>query len=66
LHNLIKNSPKQNSGKWFPIAYFSQTTNKAEENYHSFELEMLAILLARQASLLLCSLLNRFVLYCTI
>lgn len=34
---------KQNSGKWAPIAYYSQSTNKAENNYHSFELEMLAI-----------------------
>lgn len=34
---------KQNSGDWAPVAYFSQSTNKAEVNYHSFELEMLAM-----------------------
>lgn len=34
---------KQPSGNWSLIAYFSQATNKAEQNYHSFELEMLAI-----------------------
>jgi len=27
----------------FVVAYFSKSTNKAEKNYHSFELEMLAI-----------------------
>lgn len=37
---------KQNSGKLLPIAYFSQSTNKAEINYHSFELEMLAVVKA--------------------
>lgn len=34
---------KQNSGKWARIAYYSQSINKAENNYHSFELEMLSI-----------------------
>lgn len=34
---------KQSSGSWGAVAYFSQTTNKAEVNYHSFELEMLAL-----------------------
>lgn len=34
---------KQSSGDWKPVAYFSQPTNQAERNYHSFELEMLAI-----------------------
>lgn len=34
---------KQESGKWAPIAYYSQATNQAEAKYHSFELEMLAI-----------------------
>lgn len=34
---------KQTNGLWAPVSYFSQTTNKAEANYHSFELEMLAI-----------------------
>lgn len=34
---------KQQSSCWAPIAYYSQCTNKAEKNYHSFELEMLAI-----------------------
>jgi len=31
---------------WRLVAYFSQATNKAEKNYHSFELEMLAIVRA--------------------
>jgi len=35
---------KQKSGQWAPIAFFSQATNNAESKYHSFELEMLAIL----------------------
>lgn len=34
---------KQTSGQWAPIAYFSQATNEAESRYHSFELEMLAV-----------------------
>lgn len=34
---------KQSNGDWKPIAYFSQATNQAERNYHSFELEMFAI-----------------------
>lgn len=34
---------KQNSGQCVPIAYYSQATNQAEHRYHSFELEMLAI-----------------------
>lgn len=34
---------KQFSGLWAPIAFYSQSTNKAEANYHSFELEMLAV-----------------------
>lgn len=34
---------KQRSNNFAPIAYFSQATNKTEEKYHSFELEMLAI-----------------------
>jgi len=37
---------KQSGGVWAPIAYFSQSTNRAERNYHSFELEMLAIVRA--------------------
>lgn len=37
---------KQSSNKWAPVAYFSQTTNKAETNYHNFELEMLAMVRA--------------------
>lgn len=39
---------KQSDGKWAPIAYFSQATNAAETKYHSFELEMLAIVKALQ------------------
>jgi len=34
---------KQESNNWAPVAYSSQATNKAEAKYHSFELEMLAI-----------------------
>lgn len=37
---------KQESGHWNPVAYYSQTTNGAERNYHSFELEMLAVVKA--------------------
>lgn len=37
---------KQKSGQWAPVAYFSKSTNKAETNYHSYELEMLAIVRA--------------------
>jgi len=37
---------KQASGSWHPIAYYSQATNLAENKYHSFELEMLAIVKA--------------------
>jgi len=34
---------KQGSKIWAPVAYYSQTTNNVESKYHSFELEMLAI-----------------------
>jgi len=34
---------KHSMGVWTPIAYFSQAMNKAEANYHSYEVEMLAI-----------------------
>lgn len=37
---------KQESGKLAPIAYYSQATNSAEARYHSFELEMLAVVKA--------------------
>jgi len=37
---------KQTGGLWGPVAYYSQTTNQAETRYHSFELEMLAIVRA--------------------
>lgn len=37
---------KQKSGIWAPVAYYSQGTNAAEAKYHSFELEMLAIVKA--------------------
>lgn len=37
---------RQKGGEWSPIAYYSQTTNQAEARYHSFELEMLAIVRA--------------------
>ncbi|KMQ88260.1 retrovirus-like pol polyprotein [Lasius niger] len=33
---------KQDAGQWAPISYYSQTTNKSEAQYHSYELEMLA------------------------
>lgn len=36
---------KQESGL-MAVVYFSQATNKAETNYHSFELEMLAMVKA--------------------
>ena len=34
---------QQNNGAWASVAYFSQNTNSAKQKYHSFELEMLAI-----------------------
>lgn len=34
----------QNNNNWAPVAYYSQCTNNAEKNYHSFELEMFAII----------------------
>jgi len=37
---------KQKSGLWGLVAYFSQVTNSAESRYHSFELEMLAVVKA--------------------
>ncbi|CAL1683818.1 unnamed protein product [Lasius platythorax] len=37
---------KQKDNNLAPIAYYSQATNKAESNYHSFEFEMLAIVKA--------------------
>ena len=37
---------KQSDGKLTPVAYYSQTTNKTEMNYHSFELEMLVMVRA--------------------
>lgn len=37
---------KRESNPWAPIAYYSQATNSAESKYHSFELEMLAVLKA--------------------
>lgn len=37
---------KQVTGKFAPIAYYSQAINQAEAKYHSFELEMLAIVRA--------------------
>lgn len=37
---------KQNNNVLTPIVYFNQTINKTEMNYHSFELEMLAIVRA--------------------
>lgn len=37
---------KQKTGHLKPVAYYSQITNQAEKNYHSFELEMLAVVKA--------------------
>jgi len=37
---------KQPSGLWAVVAFYSQATNQAEARYHSFELEMLAIVRA--------------------
>lgn len=37
---------KQNDNKFHPVAYFSKTIGKHEINYHSFELETLAIVYA--------------------
>lgn len=37
---------KQANRKWSAVAYYSQTTNKAEKQYHSYELEMLAVVRA--------------------
>lgn len=37
---------RQSTNHWAPVAYYSQATNKAEMNYHSFELEMLAVVKA--------------------
>lgn len=37
---------KQDMNKWAPNAYFNQATNDAESRYHSFELEMLAVVKA--------------------
>jgi len=37
---------KQQDGRWAVVAYYSQATNQAETRYHSFELEMLAIVRA--------------------
>ncbi|XP_026829817.1 uncharacterized protein LOC113563025 [Ooceraea biroi] len=37
---------KASNGNQLPVAYFSQMTNDAETRYHSFELEMLAIVKA--------------------
>ncbi|CAL1672453.1 unnamed protein product [Lasius platythorax] len=37
---------KQEDGQWAPVAYYSQATNRSESNYHSFELEMLAVVKA--------------------
>lgn len=37
---------KSQKGTWGPVAYFSRATNSAENKYHSYELEMLAIVKA--------------------
>ncbi|XP_011859423.1 PREDICTED: uncharacterized protein LOC105556919 [Vollenhovia emeryi] len=34
---------KQKEGQWLPVSFFSQATNQAKAKYHSFELEMLAV-----------------------
>lgn len=35
---------RQTDGKWHPVSYYSRRTSPAEINYHSFELETLAII----------------------
>lgn len=37
---------QQANNVFAPVAYYSQTTNDAESHYHSFELEMLAVVKA--------------------
>lgn len=37
---------KQDDGKFHPVSYYSRRTTPVEENYHSFELETLAIIYA--------------------
>ncbi|XP_025160298.1 uncharacterized protein LOC112589822 [Harpegnathos saltator] len=37
---------RRKDGVWAPIAFYSKTTNQAEAKYHSFELEMLAVVRA--------------------
>lgn len=37
---------RQDDGKMHPVAYYSRRTTEAEEKYHSFELETLAIIYA--------------------
>ena len=34
---------KQSDGSWRPVAYFSCSTNSMEQAYHSYELEILAL-----------------------
>lgn len=45
LRAILLQRQKDNKS-WAPIAYFSQATNCAEKRYHSFELEMLAMVRA--------------------
>lgn len=51
---------KQKDGSCAPVAYFSQLTNNAERNYHSFELEMLAIVRAIERFHIYIFIRNRF------
>jgi len=39
---------KQQHGSWTVVVYYNQSTNQAEARYHSFELEMLAIVRATE------------------
>lgn len=39
---------RQDTGALASVAYFSQTTNEAENRYHFFELKMLAIVRATE------------------
>jgi len=39
---------RRDRGPWSVVAYFSRSTNDAESRYHSFELEMLAIVRATE------------------
>ena len=41
-------SQLQEDGQWHPVAYFSETLQKAEHNYHIHDKELLAVIRALQ------------------